>query len=76
MEDVSCKVGHVGWIVESYEYQILRHWEATKGFWAWQQYYEKPSLDWREIGSRVFSKELLENIDSKPSELEVPSLNS
>lgn len=29
---ISCKVGHVGWIVENYKYQSFRHWEASKGF--------------------------------------------
>lgn len=61
MKEISCKVGHV----ENYKYKILRHWEANKGFWAEQWYYEKPSLDWREIGRWVFSKKSFENIDSK-----------
>lgn len=28
MKDISCKVGHVSWIVKNYKYQSLRCWEG------------------------------------------------
>lgn len=31
-EGIGYKVDCVGWIVENYKYQILRHWEGSKRF--------------------------------------------
>lgn len=31
-EGIGCKVDCVGWIVENYKYQILRHWEGSRRF--------------------------------------------